>query len=309
MSSPQQYVYVLSTGEDLTYADLTFLSVLSLKYCEPAARVNVVTDVSTRAVLKQNDHPLIPLVDGWHEFEVAGNSAERSRLLKTTLRSRIAGQFVFLDADTVVVDSPAELFKPPHEIAMVQDQHEGHAYPGFPDWLIPHFQRLGWSWPTVSYYNSGVIVVPDDVNTHRLFVEWHERWAEFSRLGMLYDQPALNYAIQRLETPVRELPQKFNAMVRVDERYRRDAVILHFFYTAPDDPKSGYTRLLRDIAEKRALSGREVVERMTRREALYNPDSVRRQLHAGNFVGAAILWFRKKIRSIFRRQSASNNAK
>ena len=298
MSPPQRYVYVLSECDGETYAGLTYLSALSLRHCEPAAEINIVTDCDTRSFLESKKHPLNGVAHHWHEFEVDGDSAERSRNLKTTLRSRLRGYFVYLDADTVVVDSPAELFTFPERFALVQDQYEGHAYPGFPDWLVPHFERLGWSWPTAKYYNSGVMVVPDDPSIHRLFEEWHVRWRESRRNGLWYDQPALNYAIECVGISVRELTQKFNAMVRVDERYRREAVILHLFYGEADDPNSEYTRLLRDVLERQNLSGKQVVDRMSIRGALCNPDSIRRQLRAMNFAGAARIWARRNIRSL-----------
>ncbi len=57
------------------------------------------------------------------------------------------GSFLFLDTDTIVIRDLKELLGTTANMALAQDQFDGHAFFGFPSWLQPHFQAFGWRYP------------------------------------------------------------------------------------------------------------------------------------------------------------------
>jgi hypothetical protein len=86
--------------------------------------------------------------------------------------------------------------------------------------------------------------------------------------------------------------QEFNAMIKVDERYRRGAYILHFFasdFTGYDG--TAYEQLLHRCERGETPGGADILRALAGRSALYQAHSVRRQLLAGNWPGVLQLFF------------------
>lgn len=175
---------------------------------------------------------------------------------------------------------------------MALDRYPGHPSPGFPDWTIPHYQRLNWHYPTARYFNSGVMFVRADAASQRLFDQWHRRWRDFqAATGKIDDQPSLNTAIEVANVEVGVLPVRYNAMVRVKERYRWRARVLHFFTRDYDtDEGTEYHSLIHRVEAGEPISAAEIRTAISRRVPLVEPWSLRRYLHAGGFLSAWRLW-------------------
>ncbi|HSV12666.1 MAG TPA: putative nucleotide-diphospho-sugar transferase [Tepidisphaeraceae bacterium] len=287
-----RYVYVLVTGEVNLYPTLCYLSALSLRGVDPAARITLLTDEPTAAALHAASHRLLPLVDDVVAISDAGSPKLISRVLKTTMLQRVREPFIFLDVDTLAVRPIADRFARPESLQMALDRFPEAPEPVFPQWVKPLYETMGWRCPTPRYFNSGVMFVKADAAAERVFDEWHRRWRAYAeKTGRQNDQPALNSAIDATGTAVGVLPVAYNAMVQVKENFRRGARLLHFFadrYGA--DEGTEYQKLIQRAQAGDALSFADIQQSMSRRWPLVEPWSVRRHLVAGSFAGAWRTW-------------------
>ncbi len=284
-----RYAYVLTSSKNSSYAALCLVSALSVRRADPQAVISVLCDSLTLTKLRQDQHQILEVADEFLESSATGSPGHVSRIIKTTMLQRMQSDFIFLDADTVVLQPLGDRFSEPHSIQMALDRTPGVSHPCFPVWFAPQFDQLGWPWPTPNYYNSGVMVVRADKASEALFEEWHRRWKQFLSCGLHYDQPALNSAIHALDIPVGILPVPYNAMVRVDESLRQEAKVLHFFsdgyHESPggSDKGTAYTRLIAAAVAGQKLSGEQVHEAVQPGEPLVAAGEVRRRVRGARF--------------------------
>ena len=283
-----RYVYVLvDRGELATnYASLCLLSAISVRGVDATSRITVVADPATVRSLRQRKHPVLDAADDWVEAPVDGTPTFISRFLKTTLLQRLQDSFVYLDGDTVVVRPIAGRGRHPASLQMATDRFLHHPKPGFPDWVRPLYEQMGWE-PTRHYFNAGVLFVRNDGDAGRFFEQWHHRWQAFVRAtGRMNDQPALNSSIEASGVTVARLPLRYNAMVKVREHYRWRARTIHFFVDeAVVDEGTAYGSLLAQVGRGAVPTSDDIQRGMRRRRPLIDPWSVKRQLVAGDLIG------------------------
>lgn len=224
-----RYAYVLTSPKNSAHPAMCLISALSVRGIDPQAKITVFSDKATLAKLRRSRHQLLEVADEFRECPVEGTPSRTSRSIKTTLLQRLQSDFIYLDADTIVLQPIADRLEDPHSIQLALDRAPGVSDPCFPVWFAPQFDLFGWPWPTTCYYNSGVMIVRADTASEELFEEWHHRWRQFLSCGLYYDQPALNSSIHALAMPVGLLQASYNAMVRVDDSLRQGAKVLHFF--------------------------------------------------------------------------------
>ncbi|MBQ0060663.1 MAG: hypothetical protein KBT15_02660 [Bacteroidales bacterium] len=104
-------VYVLVSCESDYYCEQLLMSLFSLKYYNPDVDVELITDsktyqsfVGNRAMIKK-DCNRTRVFDLPNEL----NREQKSRYLKTNLRNLIHGNYLFLDTDTIITGSIAEI--------------------------------------------------------------------------------------------------------------------------------------------------------------------------------------------------------
>lgn len=284
-----RYVYVLISHENSSYAAMCLISALSVRRVDASARITVLSDHLTLAMLRHHKHQLLEVADEVLDCSVEESPVRTSRIIKTTMLQRLQSDFIFLDVDTVIMRPIAPKLLEPYSLQMALDRSLQYPKPCFPDWLDPHYEQLGWACPTSRYYNSGVMMVRANEAARQLFEEWHRRWREFLVTGLHYDQPALNSSIDSLGVSVGILPIRYNAMVRVDEAFRWKARVLHFFAEGSRvDEGTEYGRLITAVISGRTLTAEAVRQAVSRRWPLVEADAVRRHLKIGSFQGA---WF------------------
>lgn len=291
-----RYVYVLISGEDDNYAAMCLVSATSVRAIDPDAQITILSDVVTQAMLRRRKDPLLDLAD---EVLVSAPMEappyHASRFLKTTMLQRLGSDFIFLDVDTIVVRPIAHRLSELFSMQMALDRCPQYPNPGFPDYLVEHFPNLGWKYPTQHYYNSGVMVVRADDASQRLFEEWHRRWQLYLSYGLPYDQPAFNSSMEAVGVSVGCLPMQYNAVVHVNEAFRRRARVLHFFGTGYElDPNTEYARLLAAARSGQKITPEQIAKAVHRRWPLVGSGSICRQLQVGNFGEAwKIYWNRR----------------
>ncbi len=202
------------------------LSIRLLRGLYPRCRVILLTDEGSRMAVAG----LLELVDECLVVESAEvEVGARSRDLKIRARSLIDGDFVQLDSDTLPIRPFAEVFEGSFDMAAALDRNHICPFPHFPRWFEESYRQLGWPFPTRRYFNSGVIFWKDNPRTRELARAWLQAWHEQrQQLGIHFDQPSFNHAIDQQQLEVAELDLRYNALVRASPWFGKDASILHF---------------------------------------------------------------------------------
>ncbi len=253
-----QVAYVL-TGDSLDaasrYVRGVRLSVRSLRRIHPGATVHCLCDAPLARALRAADHPLGREVDRLVECgDATGGPTHRSRHLKITLRGRLAGRFLYLDADTVVAGPLDDLFASSKPLGITLDAFFPEAIGQFPAWLAPHYRRLGWL-PSNPYYNGGIFSVADSDATHRLFRAWHAHWRRTVAIGLVMDQPGLNRAIQEQAPELEIFPETYNFLIgRAERTLPPDARVLSFLASLAGPMHARYESALAHLDDDSATA-------------------------------------------------------
>src|SRR5712692_587209 len=144
-SRPLHVCYALAMDGERTYADLVTISALCVRRVYPASRITVLTDDQS---LQNVGHALKHLAEAGAQTrsigKFNGNSRLRSRFVKTQVRSVVDGDVLYLDADTAAVREFDGLLECEAPLSAAIDRNRVNPRGGFPAWVVPDFDRLGW---------------------------------------------------------------------------------------------------------------------------------------------------------------------
>ena len=226
-------IYVLVSQESDFYYEMFLLSHYSLRLYHPKGKVEVTlimdSDTYQRLVEKKatilNDVTQV-VVDVPREYTMI----QRSRYLKTTLRQRVTGDFLFLDNDTIICGSLDEIDYTKATVAMVSNYNSSIL---LNDPNITKFcTQAGFSFlEGQPYYNSGVIYCKDAPDSYQLFEVWYNCWLTSIHNGIPQDQPALCQANKDVELIIDEMSGIWNCQYRCpsSKKYLKNAKILHYY--------------------------------------------------------------------------------
>ena len=226
-----QIAYVVtSSGRDI-YTAMTRISAASLRRSNPGARVAVACDAETDRALRAERDPLIGEVDEWLAVETPpGPPVFRNRFIKTSLRRRIQGPYLYLDSDTIVRNDLAALFAMPGDLGGAPNHSRNwfsHQISGIDQATLT---QMGWSSSPTVYVNGGALYASESDAAHRFYRLWHEKWLDSYRRRRDYrDQPALNSAIWETHAACSILPHRFNAQITHAPEVAADAAIWHYY--------------------------------------------------------------------------------
>lgn len=186
-------VYVLVSSENGYFYEQTVVSVTSLRLHNPDAHVVLVVDDRTDATLVGKRSALEQLVTEKVVVPMEGPlpNIERSRRLKTNLRNILKGDYLYIDADTIVCESLAEIDSFDFPIGMVWDGNK--KFDKVKDYVaVERASKLGYDVSSEEeYFNGGVMYVKDCPKSHTFCSMWHDLYLKSESIGMVYDQPAL----------------------------------------------------------------------------------------------------------------------
>lgn len=226
-----KYVYILVGSSEGFYFEQTLVSLASLKYVSPPAKITLLIDDRTDSC----GNPLLlqirEFVDEYivRKFDENVPSIARSRILKTTMRDLIEGDFLYVDADTVWA-SPVDEADFTCDVMGVLDGHCLLNEHPLKNGILQDFEKTGCNPQTEQYVNGGLLFVKDSVKARRFFEIWHEKWLETSKSGYYIDMPSLNYAFKQLygdDAPL--LPGNYNSQISRSWKYFPNAKLIHFF--------------------------------------------------------------------------------
>lgn len=291
---PIQACYALTDVPGGPYADMAFISATLLRRVHTDARIVILCDEATHAWLDAGESSLRAAVDRVIRIVTnATGGAQRSRLVKTAIREHVEGDFLYIDADAMVVRPIDAIAALPGEVIAAYDRAYEAPEPHAP---LPHIQRdmdvFKWHAPQDGYFNAGVIYCRDTANTRAMWKLWSQRWHEYHRvIGKHFDQPSFNSVLHDFRRHVGVLPVKFNAIVEPCPWHARDAAVLHFL--------AGWTHqgscivlLLDHLLEHYKLTGEiddGMIERCVRSNHPWvGRGSARRYWHTGHYGKAAL---------------------
>jgi hypothetical protein len=203
-------VYVLTSNKEDYYYECTFLSIYSLKLHNPEMQAVLVTDAQTNDSMGIGRQKIKAYFDEMIVVDIPKrfNQKQRSRYLKTSLRQRIPGDFLFIDDDTIVTASLAEADA--FECALG---------------AVPDCNKVG-----SRYYNSGVFYVKDVKISYEFYLQWHELWLKGVAKGYVKDQASLDSVNKNMNFVIQEIPESWNYQKRIKEDEPLDPLrIVHYF--------------------------------------------------------------------------------
>ena len=224
-------VYVLVSSPSDFYLEQALISVHSLRMYNSDVVVELVVDASTNMSLEERRAKIRAYVNEVHVVETpAGyNPVQISRYLKTNLRKFVKGDFLFIDCDTIICDSLAEIDEVDADIAMVADLNEALLLADLN--TIENYKRAGFGDATgLPYFNSGVIYAKDTLFVHQFYAHWYDNWQKSNNRGVKYDQPALCATNVACGKAVKELNGVWNCQFKFGGyRTINKAKIMHYY--------------------------------------------------------------------------------
>lgn len=227
-----KFVYALVSGNDDYYVEQTLVSIYSLHRHNPDAHITLVADDNTLNTLTGNRAHIKKYVD---EIITVNPPAEftpvqKSRFIKTSLRHSVDGDFLYIDNDTVIVDSLRPIDALDCEMGAVLNCHcTGENDRQMRKYLAQTGKEY---WGYNRYFNGGVLLVRDTERTRQLFADWHRIWNEERvKYGVSIDQPAFAQANVANGCLIEEIDGRFNCQIFMSgaKRYMLSPCILHYF--------------------------------------------------------------------------------
>ncbi len=223
-------LYVLVSSDKDFYAEQALVSMMSARKLMPECYISLLLDSDTAKTLIGQRALIRDYVNEFKELDIDSSYTpmQKSRYLKTTMRSHIAGDFLYVDVDTVFAealdysDFDKELMAVPnaHKDFYSNELYEGNK---------KNLRSLGFYEDFEVYYNGGVMFSKDTPAVHAFFERWHQLWGESLSKGIAVDQPSLNQTNYELDYLIQKLPDCYNAQILRSIRYLSRAKIIHYF--------------------------------------------------------------------------------
>jgi hypothetical protein len=243
---------VLVSGSDDIYLEQAYVSAYSASKRNPGAALVLLTDqVTAEGCLSRNPNAgafkalfseivVVPL-------DASAPGMKRSRLLKTGMRQYVKGDFLFIDADTIVSRSLEEVDTMDILLGACLDLHSPLPEHTHRDAIVSLCRKCGFDVSSeTQYFNSGVMLVRDHPQTHEFFRRWQENYLAGYAAGVRSDQPSLARTNAETGHQLRQMDDFWNCQAMHGVRYLKDAFIVHYLCTNAASSENGYLFLLHD---------------------------------------------------------------
>lgn len=228
-----QIVYTLISEEKDIFLEQALVSAYSCRLHNPDAKIILIVDDATNRTLIGKRAEINKYISQKIVIECPQtySNKEKSRYLKTSIRQNITGDFLFIDCDTIVCDSLAEIDDINADVAMVPDTHVRYReYPFYHYMNDVLMQLYGINVSQDEYYfNSGAMLVRNTPLAHQLFCSWNQYWQEARKKGITTDQQALFKVNHDMGNVIQLLPGIYNCQIGLSVQYLYEAKILHYF--------------------------------------------------------------------------------
>ena len=230
-----KYLYVLVSDETDDYLEQALISITSLKMRMPEAFVSLLIDDITKKTLVDKRGNILELINELKGIEIDSqfNKKARSRWLKTSMRRHIAGDFLYIDCDTVICEDLTEIENLGIDLGAVLDCHVLLHEHDAKEMFQNNDKLLGFdsSLKTNKHFNSGVIFCRDIPVCHSFFDEWHKLWLSGIKRRLI-DQPSFNQANLNFDNIIKEVEGLWNCQICTGGIvFLVNAKIIHYFVT------------------------------------------------------------------------------
>lgn len=230
-----KFVYVVASSSEDIYLEQAIVSAWSLRYHNPEAHIVLVCDQDTRILLDR----------GWQkeylslfselkicQFDARQTFMERSRQMKTSLRSLISGDFLYLDTDTIVCRELSFIDNFTFDLGFVLDNNCIFDKYLIRERVISQMKRcfnIDVS-EEKEYYNGGVCYVKDTGVAHSFYARWYENWLyEKDHSNSMKDQLPLMKTNIDMGHVITEMNGIMNCQVVASIRHLHEAAIVHIY--------------------------------------------------------------------------------
>lgn len=226
-------IYTLTSTEKDIYFEQALVSTCSCRMYNPDAEIILMVDPETNATLKGKRAEIDRYITRRVTVECPKgfSNKDKSRFVKTSIRQNIVGDFLFIDCDTVVCDSLADVDRIDADVAMVPDTHVKYKDYPFYDYMngvLMELYRTDVS-EDEYYFNSGAMFVRDTPLAHKLFEQWNLNWDESRKKGISTDQQALFKVNHDMGNVIKLLPGIYNCQIGLSLQYFYEAKVMHYF--------------------------------------------------------------------------------
>jgi len=226
-----KFVYIIVSDKDDYYFEQLLLSITSLLSKNPSAYITIVMDRYTDNTLSIEQKGVLSKI---HEIKVIDLSIElskksRSRLLKTNLRNIVDGDFLYIDNDTIILESLGIIEDIELDLAAVYHLH----FPGLKESPMManmryYSQKFNLNLSSNEYFNGGVIWSRDTKQNRNFFCEWNRLYQKFLfECAIDSDQISLYFANISCDYLLKELPGVWNWQIGYGLSFWNNAKILH----------------------------------------------------------------------------------
>ena len=224
-------VYVLVSDNADYYWEQTYISMMSLLHYNPTANIVLVVDQETHHNLVGNRECIISYANEYYikAFDSSLSKKIRSRLLKTSIREIVKGDFLYIDCDTVILGELPSI-EISCDVAAVYLYHykELSKSPSYFS-VLCEMDACGEQFISEDYFNGGVIYTRDTIIAHQLFAQWHSLYKSFlAEFNIDTDQQSLYVVNNKMNCIIQPLPDEFNFQVGYGMEFISRAIILHY---------------------------------------------------------------------------------
>ena len=230
-------LYILVSSKADVYLEQAYVSATSARLRNPEAFITLLTDTATEESFGTRGAQDAAFRAIFDEVVVAPldpslPAMKRSRLLKTGMREYVKGDFLFIDADTVVARPLDDIDAVDASLAACRDLHASFLEHPHRRATINMCKRLGFDVSgSENYFNSGMLLVKDTPENHSFFELWQKNYLNGESAGIKPDQPSFAQTDAAMGFPVKQLPGEWNCQVQNGIRYLKNAYILHYMVT------------------------------------------------------------------------------
>ncbi len=242
-------LYVLVSSPNDIYLEQAYISMRSAKYHMPNVKISLIMDKLTEDSLYNERKKILDIIDEKVVLDLPEEltGQKRSRILKTSCRNIIDGDFLFIDCDTIILKPLDEIDSFQAELAACRDSHSPFWTNPYRKMCIDHCKKIGCQIEREQeYFNSGVILARDTEKVRSFYREWNRNWQDGVRNGVLMDQPAFAKTNLQFNHLISLLSDFWNCQVIHCIKYINNAKILHYLCTSPTKLGDRQMFLLRD---------------------------------------------------------------
>ena len=230
-----KFVYALVSSAADYYLEQAYVSMFSLKHHMPDAFIVLVTDETTSSSFEGIRHLELQYADEiiTVALDPSYSQRQRSRLIKTSIRKYVAGDYLYIDCDTIISRPFQSIDSIQFDIAACVDSH-CHDFHDNPYRWFGLADGHALDWPIdeeLNYFNSGVLFVKDVPVSHEFYKRWQENLLDGFSRGVLMDQPSFAKTNYQMGHIVHVLDDIWNCELKHGVRYLKDAMIVHYLTT------------------------------------------------------------------------------